>query len=589
MSHRFRRWTGVAAALALVVTAIVAVALPARAQEGDTVLAPNDPVIITLPGGESVSRTFSVLAGDSFELRLSPVGVQSYSAVLLDPSQATTPLTPDAAGNVVLVVDPAPVAGNYTLVMQADAPGGDLLVLLVSDATPPESLAAGGLGSADVSIEGARYLLEAPPDQGPMTLSLQAVFPADAPGTGLPGLTLTDPETGEVVLQVAPGLLPGLTLSLPAGKSYILALDASETPMSVEVAYEEAFPPVEESSDESSSDSSSDSDTSSDGSSDSSSESTSPSATPVESVDSGCQVVFSGPVNVRGGPGIAYNPPLGTAQAGSTYPVTGINAEGTWVQINYNGVLGWVSLQIAATTLDGTCSSLPIASAPAPGESSQPAATSTPVATNTPGPSPTPTATSTTGPSPTPTYTYTPLPTVTPGGPTVTYTPTASNTPPQPTATYTPSYTPTQQQPPTATYTPSYTPTTPPAAQVAPEDARFNNPLTIPLDNTASVLDFVSYPGGDREDRVRWDITGMNSNSALSGGRARLVISVSCFGENTDQIQFFTGGQTFFCGQTIVDREVTFNSKTGSVIITAVGGQGTYVQWVLTGTATRIN
>jgi hypothetical protein len=159
----------------------------------------------------------------------------------------------------------------------------------------------------------------------------------------------------------------------------------------------------------------------------------------------------------------------------------------------------------------------------------------------------------------------------------------------QATPTYTPSYTPpAQQQQPTATYTPSYTPTIP-AAQVAPEDAGFNNPLNIQLDSTASVLDFVSYPGGDREDRVRWDIIGMNQNSSLPGGRARLIIAVSCFGQNTNQVQFFTGGQTYSCGQTIVDQEVTAGQKTGSVVITAVGGEGTYVQWVLTGTATRVN
>ena len=75
----------------------------------------------------------------------------------------------------------------------------------------------------------------------------------------------------------------------------------------------------------------------------------------------------------------------------------------------------------------------------------------------------------------------------------------------------------------------------------------------------------------------------------LSGGRARLVIAVSCFGEGIDNIQVFTGGQTYTCGQTIVDREVTYDSRTGQVTITAVGGQGTYVQWVLTGTATRVN
>jgi hypothetical protein len=88
---------------------------------------------------------------------------------------------------------------------------------------------------------------------------------------------------------------------------------------------------------------------------------------------------------------------------------------------------------------------------------------------------------------------------------------------------------------------------------------------------------------------VRWDITGMNPNAVLSGGRARLIITASCFGIGTQHIQFVTGGQTYSCGQTIVDREVTSDSRTGSVVITAVGGQNTYVQWVLTGTATRTN
>lgn len=173
---------------------------------------------------------------------------------------------------------------------------------------------------------------------------------------------------------------------------------------------------------------------------------------------------------------------------------------------------------------------------------------------------------------------------------TATSTATATETAVNETATPTATHTATATTPAaTATFTPSYTPTTPPAAQVAPEDARFNNPLTIPLDNTASVLDFVSYPGGDREDRVRYSVSGMNNIATASGGRARLVISVTCFGENTDQIEIFTGGSTYRCGDTLVDREVTADSNTGSVIITAVGGDGTYVQWVLTGTATRVN
>ena len=125
--------------------------------------------------------------------------------------------------------------------------------------------------------------------------------------------------------------------------------------------------------------------------------------------------------------------------------------------------------------------------------------------------------------------------------------------------------------------------------QVAPPDAGFNDPLDIPLDNTASVLDFVSYPGGDTQDRVRYQVTGMNPNPVFSGGTARLIIAASCFGQNTDQVQFFTSGQTYGCGQTLVDREVTADTDTGTITINAVGGTGTYVQWVLTGTATRTN
>ncbi|NLF76803.1 MAG: hypothetical protein GX573_13980, partial [Chloroflexi bacterium] len=165
-------------------------------------------------------------------------------------------------------------------------------------------------------------------------------------------------------------------------------------------------------------------------------------------------------------------------------------------------------------------------------------------------------------PSYTPTWTYTPSPTYTPGGPTLTPTWTPSNTytytptwTPSNTHTYTPTWTPTnipaQEQQlvlPSATYTPSYTPTTPPPPPTAPPDANFNSPLNIALDSTTSVTDFVSFPGGDTEDRVRWDITGMNPNAALSGGRARLIIAVSCFGTGTQNVQFFTGGVTFACG-----------------------------------------
>jgi hypothetical protein len=64
----------------------------------------------------------------------------------------------------------------------------------------------------------------------------------------------------------------------------------------------------------------------------------------------------------------------------------------------------------------------------------------------------------------------------------------------------------------------------------------------------------------------------MNPNAALSGGRARLIIAVSCFGTGTQNIQFFAGGGTFACGLTIVDRDVNADSRTGQVTFCAVAG-----------------
>jgi len=122
---------------------------------------------------------------------------------------------------------------------------------------------------------------------------------------------------------------------------------------------------------------------------------------------------------------------------------------------------------------------------------------------------------------------------------------------------------------------------------VGPPDASYS--LTVPLDSTASLGDVVSYPDGDTEDRIFYDVTGMNSNPSLPGGRAQLVISASCFGTGLQHIQFATGGQTFTCGQTLVDREITADSNSGSIVATATGGAGTFVQWVLTASATRLD
>lgn len=317
--------------------------------------------------------------------------------------------------------------------------------------------------------------------------------------------------------------------------------------------------------------------------------------------DDTCRLTPAGnnAINVRSGPGTNYNT-ITTLQAGQQVNVVG--KQGDWYAVEIDGVIGWVFSEVVSTS--GNCDNLGSPEAATPTQTTTvsdtpPAnvtASATPTATNTPpAGQPTPTDTQPAQP-PTattaqnvqqPTPSYTPTATVNATSVfTATYTPTntaaaTQNILPNLTPTNTVTATPT----PTATYT--YTPTVP--APEAPEDARFNSPLTIPLDTTASVTDFVSYPGGDREDRVRYDVTGMNPNTALSGGRARLILAVSCFGTGTQNVQFFTGGQTYSCGQTIADREITYDSRTGQVTITAIAGEGTYVQWVLTGTATRVN
>ncbi len=307
-----------------------------------------------------------------------------------------------------------------------------------------------------------------------------------------------------------------------------------------------------------------------------------------------CTVIASTHLNIRTGPHVSYDA-TGALPMGEQAAVSGRNQDSSWWRIAYRGSSGWVAGSHSYQS--GACADLPIVEAgplPTRAATAAPgAATHTPTATATLAGTPTPSITPggpTLTPSATATATATPTPSITPGGPTLT--PSATPTPTHtPTATATPTlgFPPTHT--PTATPTPTlgFTPTATQAASTAPPDANFNTPLTIPLDSTTSVTDFVSFPDGDTTDRVRWDITGMNQNPALSGGRARLLISASCFGSGAQNVQFETGGQTFSCGQTVVDREVTFDSRTGQVTITAVAGSGTYVQWSLTGTATRLN
>ncbi len=127
-----------------------------------------------------------------------------------------------------------------------------------------------------------------------------------------------------------------------------------------------------------------------------------------------CAAVTSGAVNVRSGPGINYDPPIGFLNPNNYLPVTGQNSG--WYNGQFNGQSAWVASSV--TQLVGPCNNLPFVDAP-------PAPTQPPASTEEPsGPTATPTSTSTSSLTGTPTWTPTSTSTST-----STWTPTPSYTP----------------------------------------------------------------------------------------------------------------------------------------------------------------
>ena len=107
MVAQARRMTPLHLLLIGALIALVGLIVPqVAAQEGGDIQY-NDPVIVTLNSGESLTRTFSVLPGDTVDVKLSRLAAFTYTAVLIDPSQATTPLVPDTDGNADLLIENA--------------------------------------------------------------------------------------------------------------------------------------------------------------------------------------------------------------------------------------------------------------------------------------------------------------------------------------------------------------------------------------------------------------------------------------------------------------------------------------------------
>ncbi|MBN1681218.1 MAG: SH3 domain-containing protein [Anaerolineae bacterium] len=408
MRHFLSRLVVVSIALVLVWSGINHLAPRVWAQDGgDNHIPPNEPVIVTLTPGQTVTRTFTVLAGDGFELRLSRLAEFTYTAVLIDPQQAALPLTPGADGNIAHLVDTAPSGGVYSLVLQAAGGTGDMLIQLITTATPPVPLVVGEM-RVNVTNIAQRYDLAANPAQ--TTLVLDTIAAGVVPAPGLPAIKLVNADTGETVLELVPGMLPRISVVLPANTAFLLALEPGDGLSDVIITWSTA--PV-------------------------SSDSSAVPANSSSSQTSGsCQIAFSGPVNIRSGPGTNY-PVYGSAYDGLTLPVIGRNTSNTWWQVNYNGLPSWVAGTVEATTVQGDCSAVPYVNAPPP-----PAGSDGPYTpTYTPQYEYTPTYT--------PEYEYTPTYT-----PEYEYTPTYTQE-----YEYTPTYT--QQYQYTATYTPSYTPQPP--------------------------------------------------------------------------------------------------------------------------------
>ncbi len=85
-----------------------------------------------------------------------------------------------------------------------------------------------------------------------------------------------------------------------------------------------------------------------------------PLLSPAESQISACWVRFRAEVNIRIGPGTAYDV-LDVATPNDHFPITAKNPEGTWWQISDEGQIGWVSGEITTIDLLGECDGVPVA------------------------------------------------------------------------------------------------------------------------------------------------------------------------------------------------------------------------------------
>lgn len=379
----------------------------ARAQDGDqSLLQYNTPAIVTLTPSQTVTRSFVAFQGDSFEVRLSPLTDFTATAVLLAPDQQTTPLSAGPDGNFSQTVSSAPRTGRYSVVLQASSGSGDMLVLINSAALPPLPLT---VGSTEVVVDATnlRFGLQPPPDiTGDMQLTLAVVPPLGSADLGsqarLPAFALVEMRGGASALDVGSGILPALSITLPAQVPFALSIQPSQPPVSLRITWMAALTTGEQPGP-----TAVPTITPSGPLPTLTPVSTSAPGTPVTPITTGpCQVSFTGPVNVRSGPSVAHTI-IGAGNPGVVLNVTGRNSDSSWWQVAYSGQNGWVSNRIEQVITQGDCSGIQQANFPPP-----PTPTPTPTPTYTPTPTLTPTATYTLTPEATATATMGPVATL---------------------------------------------------------------------------------------------------------------------------------------------------------------------------------
>ncbi len=358
----------------------------ARAQGGDQPLIAYDiPTIVSLTPGQVAIRTFSTAPGDSFQVRLTRLADFACTVVLLDPAQQATVLMPGPDGVYIFDEPDAGQGGLYSIVVQTSSGTGDLLIQVNSTAARIASLAPGeNLVSLDATA--VRYRLTPPPDLPGGTILGISVEPSSEQSASslLPEFTLEVADSDTMALAVGGGMLPGVSITLPAHVSYVLTFQPVGRPLFLRVnwiaapenealAGQEQLPTSAPSGIEAT-------------------------GTPSTLITTGpCQVSFASAVNIRNGPSTAHLI-VGGGTPGTVLNVIGRNFDSTWWQINYNGLAAWVSNQIAAVVTQGDCSAIPQANFPPP-----PSATPTPTATSTAPPTATPTPSVTYTPTSTPT------------------------------------------------------------------------------------------------------------------------------------------------------------------------------------------